>query len=143
MPAIIAIETDDQIYACFQALLALRPQLSAATLLERVRRQYAQGYRLTAIQAAGEIPALAGWRMLEFLAWGRVLYIDDLSTLPQSRGLGYGGMLLDWLIEHARAAGCDGVHLDTGYQRHAAHRLYLAKGFVFDCHHCALPLAAG
>jgi len=140
MPAIIPIETDEQIRACFPALLALRPHLSADTLVERIRRQFAQGYRLTAVEDGGAIPALAGWRMLEFLAWGSVLYIDDLSTLPEARRHGYGGMLLDWLTEHARASGCDGVHLDTGYHRHAAHRLYLAKGFVFDCHHCALPL---
>ena len=33
---------------------------------------------------------------------------------------------------------CDGLHLDPGYARHDAHRLYLSKGLQFNCHHLAL-----
>ncbi len=39
-----------------------------------------------------------------------------------------------------REQGCNAVHLDSGYQRHAAYRLYLNKGFVLSSHHLALKL---
>lgn len=41
--------------------------------------------------------AVAGFRVLEFLAWGRALYVDDLSTLPDHRGAGHGRALMDRL----------------------------------------------
>lgn len=45
--------------------------------------------------------------------------------------------MLKWLQEHAKARQCDAVHLDTGYQRHAAHLAYLRNGFELNCHHLA------
>jgi GNAT superfamily N-acetyltransferase len=69
-----------------------------------------------------------------------VVYIDDLTTLPEARGKGFARALLDWLIAHTKDSGCDAVHLDTGYGRHAAHRLYLSRGFELNCHHMAVDL---
>jgi len=86
------------------------------------------------------VVAAAGYRILEFLAWGRVLYIDDLITLPEKRGAGYAGALMDWMIDHAREQRCDEIHLDSGYQRHDAHRLYLNKGLQLGCHHFSMKL---
>ena len=48
------------------------------------------------------------------------------------------GALLDWLVQHAQENHCCGLHLDSGYARHAAHRLYLNKGLQLNCHHFAL-----
>jgi GNAT superfamily N-acetyltransferase len=59
------------------------------------------------------------------LAWGKVLYIDDLITDSETRRSGHGGKLLKWVIEQGKKANCDQVHLDSGPQRHDAHRLYL------------------
>lgn len=132
--------SDAELASCFPAFLALRPHLDLEGFLQQVRRQQAQGYRIVAKQTDGLVPSAAGYRFAEFLAWGKVLYIDDLTTLEPARGQGHGGALLDWLIAHAREQGCNAVHLDSGYQRHAAHRLYLHKGFVLSSHHLALPL---
>lgn len=35
------------------------------------------------------------------------------------------------------AAGYRFLHIDTGHQRHQAHRTYLRNGFRIDCHHLA------
>ena len=78
--------------------------------------------------------------MANFLAWGKVLYIDDLVTEPLQKRQGLGGALLDWLVVEANKLGCDAVHLDTGYARHDAHRLYLNKGFVMSSHHMSKKL---
>jgi GNAT superfamily N-acetyltransferase len=75
-----------------------------------------------------------------YLAWGKVLYIDDLVTHPDEKNKGMGGALLDWLLEQAKQQACDEVHLDTGFQRHDAHRLYLNKGFKLACHHMSVAL---
>lgn len=140
--AIVRPETDVDIAACFPAFQALRPHLAAEALVPQVRRQQAQGYGIVAVRDGAEVVAVAGFRLGEFLAWGRILYVDDLSTLPGHRGRGHGGALLDWLAAHAREQGCRAVHLDSGYARHAAHRLYLARGFVLSSHHLALDLGA-
>ncbi|ANQ86797.1 GNAT family N-acetyltransferase [Azoarcus olearius] len=140
-PEIFIADTDSEIEACFPAFSALRPHLEQAGFLAQVRRQQAQSYRILALREAGTIKSAAGFRTGEFLAWGKVLYIDDLTTLPEARAQGYAGALLDWLIEHARAKDCKAVHLDSGYARHAAHRLYLNKGFRLSSHHFALEFA--
>lgn len=139
-PEIFLPESDAEIESCYPAFSALRPHVRREDFLSRVRRQEEQSYRVLALRHEGSIPSAAGFRIVEFLAWGKVLYIDDLTTLPEARGKGFAGALLDWLVAHAKDAGCDAVHLDTGYGRHAAHRLYLGRGFELNCHHMAVDL---
>lgn len=133
-------DSDEEILSCFPAFSALRPHLGEQAFLSQVRRQQAQSYRIVALRHEGVVRSAAGFRFAEFLAWGKVLYVDDLTTLPGATSRGFAGMLMDWLVAHARANGCQGLHLDTGYARHAAHRLYLRKGLQFNCHHLALDL---
>ncbi|MDQ3552225.1 MAG: GNAT family N-acetyltransferase, partial [Bacteroidota bacterium] len=71
---------------------------------------------------------------------GKSIYIDDLVTAPTARGKGFGGALLKYVFDEAREAGCQSVHLDSGVQRFAAHRLYLNNGFNITSHHFALEL---
>ena len=139
---IFIVETDAEIGSCFPVFSALRPHLKEGDFLPQVRRQQKESYQIVALKHEGSVRSVAGFRFAEFLAWGRVLYIDDLATLPGETGRGYGGALLDWLINHAKERACDAVHLDTGYARHAAHRLYLNKGFRLNSHHMALELRA-
>jgi GNAT superfamily N-acetyltransferase len=82
---------------------------------------------------------VAGFRAGHSLAWGRHLYVDDLSTLPAARRRGHGRALLDWLVEEGRRLGCDQLHLDSGVglDRADAHRLYLNAGLVIASHHFA------
>lgn len=132
--------TDAEINACFDAFKALRPHIDPNDFLSQVRRQQLQSYHILALALEGRVASVAGFRFGEFLAWGRVLYIDDLSTLPEYRGRGFAGLLMDWLIDRAKAEGCHALHLDSGYARHAAHRLYLNKGLRMTSHHFALVL---
>ena len=131
--------TCEQIQSCYKIMRQLRPHLvEEKAFLEQVQRQLAEGYQLVYSQDGDEIKALAGFRFLEFLAWGKVLYIDDLITDSETRRNGHGGKLLKWVIEQAKKARCDQVHLDSGPQRHDAHRLYLNHGFKIIGHHFAL-----
>ncbi len=131
--------TAEQIRNCYKVIHQLRPHLvEEQAFIEQVQRQFAEGYRLVYCQDGGEVRAVAGFRFLEFLSWGRVLYIDDLITDAKARKNGYGRKLLQWVIELAKVAKCDQVHLDSGPQRHDAHRLYLNCGFKIVAHHFAL-----
>ena len=69
-----------------------------------------------------------------------MLYIDDLITGNQYKNNGYGRLLLDHVINYAKSLNCNQVHLDTGYSRHDAHKLYLKKGFILSSHHMSLHL---
>lgn len=137
---IFLARTDAELMECFAVLRHLRPHLEADAFLPQVRRQEEQGYRVMALRHEGRVVSAAGFRRGEFLAWGRIVYVDDLATLPDARGRGFAGALLDRLIDLARREGCDALHLDTGYGRHAAHRLYLAKGLEMTSHHMRIDL---
>jgi GNAT superfamily N-acetyltransferase len=129
----------------FPAMQALRPHFAdEASFVERVDEvQRAEGYRLVGVfEEAPHALAVAGFRVGHMLAWGRFLYVDDLSTLPQARRRGYGMQLLEWLTDEARRLGCDQLHLDSGVtaDRYDAHRLYLNSGLAITSHHFARQL---
>ena len=135
---IFIASSDEDINSSFPAFKELRPTLIFENFLPQVRRQQIQAYKVLVLRHNEQIKSAAGFRVCEFLAWGKILYIDDLTTLPSARGNGFASSLLNWLIEYAKSSGCNAVHLDTGYARHTAHRLYIEKGFQFSCHHLSL-----
>ncbi len=67
--------------------------------------------------------------------------VDDLATRGEDRSKGYGGALFDWLVSLAKEEGCEQLHLDSRVQRFGAHRFYLSKRMVIECHHFSLDLA--
>jgi GNAT superfamily N-acetyltransferase len=140
MERIALAASDADIERCHPVLSELRPHVPLAGFAARVRRQGEGGFRLAFLEDGGEVRAVAGFRVLEFLAWGKVLYIDDLVTAPGDRSRGYGGRLFDWLAGRARAEGCAELHLDSGVQRFGAHRFYLRRRMDITCHHFALKL---
>ncbi|MBK6931554.1 MAG: GNAT family N-acetyltransferase [Saprospirales bacterium] len=133
-------ETDKDILKCRAVLLALRPHLAEDTFLTVVREQLREGYQLAFIEQDGQAVAAIGFRYLQFLFSGKHFYIDDLSTLPQYRGRGYGGLLLDFVTGLAREKGYAVITLDSGFHRHDAHRLYLSKGFKIASLHFSKSL---
>lgn len=127
----------------WRAMLELRPRIGDAAAFARHvdEVQRPEGYRLLgAFEDGGaEAVAVAGFRVVHHLAWGRALYVDDLSTLPAARGRGHAGALLDRLVEEARSLGCEELHLDSGVgeARWTAHRLYMNHGLTIVSHHFA------
>jgi len=130
-----------EILRCYPVMAQLRPHLSESDFLERVERQVSESYRLAFVEDAGRVVSVAGFRLMNSLAWSKFLYVDDLVTDERERSKGYGEQLLDWLIEHARANGCEQFHLDSGVQRFGAHRFYLRTGMDITCHHFGMKLS--
>lgn len=99
-----------------------------------------EGYCLAFIPDAEMAVCVAGYRYHMMLAHGKVLYVDDLVTLPAERSRQYGRQMVDWLCRQGRAQSCDMIHLDSGVQRFDAHRFYLKMGFRISSHHFAMDL---
>ena len=142
-PHVVLAQTDAEIQACWPVVAQLRPHLKEEVFVPTVRRQFQEGYRLAFIRDRQKVVAVAGFRILHGLAWGRYCYVDDLVTDERSRSQGVGGDLLGWLCDQARAEGCHRLELDSGVQRYAAHRFYLRRLMVISCHHFSLELAGG
>ncbi len=139
--AIALAETDAQRAEAFDVMVQLRPHLTRESFVAQARRQTdAVGWKLVTARVDGRVVACSGFRIAEWLAWGKALYVDDLVTDANLRSGGHGGALFDWLVTHAREAGCDSLQLDSGVQRFDAHRFYLTKRMELRSHHFSLKL---
>lgn len=132
--------SDDEIRRCFPVMSQLRTHLVEAEFVARVRLQEREGWRLAYVEDGGRVRSVAGFRYLENLAAGRVLYVDDLVTDSGERSKGNGQALIDWLMAQARAHGCYTLELDSGVHRFAAHRFYLRNRMDISSHHFLLRL---
>lgn len=134
---ILQPKTDEQILATHPVMRQLRPHLSADDYLQRVRRMMrTDGYLLAVDTDDDGVPrGVAGYRYMEMLYAGRILSIDDLVTDEETRSRGFGKELLDWLVQEARANGCEQLHLDSGVHRPRAHRFYFREGLVVNAFH--------
>jgi GNAT superfamily N-acetyltransferase len=140
MSQILRAETKKDLLRCFPVVVQLRPHLAEADFLQRVERQRQQSFQIAFLEDTGEVRSVTGYRFLENLAWGKFLYVDDLVTAEADRSRGYGQQMFAWLLQEAKAADCDQLHLDSGVQRFGAHRFYLGQGMDITCHHFAIKL---
>jgi GNAT superfamily N-acetyltransferase len=138
--SVVSAQTDADIRECWLVMAQLRPHLKEKDFVAIVRGQFEEGYRLAFIRRKRKVAAVAGFRVLSNLFWGRFCYVDDLVTDEQARSQGLGKELLDWLCEFARSEGCQRLELDSGVQRFAAHRFYLRQRMWISCHHFSLEL---
>jgi len=132
--------SDSDILKCFKVIKELRPHLAEESFLSLIKKMMTEGYELAFIEENNRAVAAVGFRYLQLLYNGTQYYIDDLTTLPESRGRGYAGRLLDFVETLAREKGFNTVTLDSGHQRFDAHRLYLNKGFKIVAHHFSKTL---
>ncbi len=117
-------ESEHEITACYPIMVQLRPLLSEEEFVAKVASQIKAGYQLAYIEIDTTVIAVAGYRILTTLAWGKLLYVDDLVTDKNRRSCGLGKQLIDWLVLEAKKQNCAELHLDSGLQRKDAHRLY-------------------
>ena len=134
--------TDAEIERCRPVLRQLRPDLAADGLLPAVRRMERHGFQLACAEDdQGTVRAVIGYRITEMLRTGPMLEIDDLVTDADARSGGYGRALFEWALAEARRAGCSVVELDSGIQRHAAHRFYFRQRMHILGYHFSLACA--
>ena len=141
IPMTIAFATtDEEINDCYDVMSELRTHIAREDFLPRVRRQIESfDYRLVYLKD-GEVKAVAGIRISEWLHGGKYVEIDDLVSRSGERSKGYGGKLFDWVVDFAKAENCDHVRLLSGVQRFDAHRFYLTKRMNIEAHYFSLEL---
>ncbi len=136
---IAVAKTPEEIRRCYPVMRELRTHFNdIEKFVERVLRQQREGYLLAFVEAENEVRAVAGYRFMESLFSGKFLYVDDLVTRESDRSRGFGGQLLDWLIEEARTHDCEQLELDSGVQRFDAHRFYLVKRMKISSYHFSI-----
>jgi GNAT superfamily N-acetyltransferase len=134
------IETEEGLRALYPVVRELRTHLEdEGGFVAAVGRMREAGYRIAAAyrdgNGEGDPVGAAGFRVYEMLAYGKILYVDDLVTAEDARSGGVGRALIGWLEEEARRAGCTGLHLDSGVQRARAHRFYFREGMsIYNFH---------
>jgi GNAT superfamily N-acetyltransferase len=135
--------TDAEILATRDLMLELRPAVPPDTYVPTVRAMMAgDGFRVAALRVDGDVRAVVGYRVLQTLLFGRVLYVDDLNTDPASRSLGLGRQLMAWLRVRAVELDCRELQLDSGVQRLDTHRFYVREGLTIAAYHFRLVLDA-
>lgn len=135
MPDIRLASTDDEIASTFYVMQQLRTHLAEQDYVPLIRKLQGGGYQLALLRDGGKVCAAAGFRINDSLAWGHYVYVDDLISDTQSRSSGYGAALLCWIAEYGKAHGCMQLHLDSGVQRHGAHRFYLRERMDIVAYH--------
>jgi len=138
--SIVLAASRKELSRCYPVLVQLRPHLGEAEFLRRVELQAREGYQVAFLEHDGRPVCVAGFRITHNLAWGRFLYVDDLVTDDAARSKGFGQQMMAWLVQHAKGADCDQLHLDSGVHRFGAHRYYLASGMDITAHHFAMKL---
>ena len=137
MTQVQVVVTEADIIKCRSAIQALRPSLTDELYFEAVQKTLADNRQIIFVETDGQAAAVAVFETGYNLFRGKYIYIDDLSTLPEHRGHGYAGILLDWIIDFAKKEKYDQIHLDSGVNlnRTDAHRLYLNKRFQITSMH--------
>jgi GNAT superfamily N-acetyltransferase len=135
------IVSDTELRAVWPVVSQLRPEFDEARFLAQMHRQIAEGCRATVAYDAQGVPrAFACWRVMEMLAVGLHVYVDDLITDEAVRGQGYGTAMLDWLKAEAKRLGCVRLQLDSGTHRQDAHAFYLRERLRIEAFHFGVKL---
>lgn len=138
----VTLVTDEAgIRRCHPLMSLLRPHLGCAAFVSAVQRLQADhGYRLVQLEDGGQLRALAGIRVGEWLHRGRYLEIEELVTAEADRSRGYGRNLLHWIAGYGRDQGCGQLRLVSGLRRTDAHRFYEREGMTCEAKYFSMDL---
>ncbi|MEP6620656.1 MAG: N-acetyltransferase [bacterium] len=100
---------------------------------------------LIAVVGQGASAIVAGFAQLYFsfssLSLGTTVILNDLFVMPEHRGRGLAGSLVDHAVSQAQKEGAASIQLMTQHRNRTALRLYRSRGFSTDSEfaHLTLP----
>ncbi|OGK55805.1 hypothetical protein A3J15_03845 [Candidatus Roizmanbacteria bacterium RIFCSPLOWO2_02_FULL_38_10] len=125
---------------CFSVFKQLRSKFNQKDFIRQVSHLRKENYRIIFVITDKKAVSAAGFHILQNLAWGKFIYIDDLITLEQYRSQGFGQMLFNWIIDYAKLNKIGQIHLDSAVWRYDAHRFYLRNKMHISSHHFSINL---
>lgn len=117
----------------------LRPHLKT-DYLGRMREVFASGADMAVCVRDEKVCGITVFRVIEKTYTGRELYCDDLVTEESLRSSGVGRALIRYMEAVAAERGCDVLALDSGTQRHQAHKFYFREGLTVPAFHFSKTL---
>jgi GNAT superfamily N-acetyltransferase len=137
MEEIRLLESPEELRASYRVMSQLRSHLTEDEYMACLAQQReAEHYHVVGLSdQSGKFRAVGGFRLATALAHGKFLYVDDLVSDRAARSKGYGKKLLDWIGRYGKEHGCASLHLDSGVQRHDAHRFYLRERMEIVFYH--------
>jgi len=114
----------------YEVLSQLRPELSYQEFEDLIYDMRHMEYKMIGIMEREKLITYAGVAVQTNLYHKRHLYVFDLVTDEDSRGQGYGEMMLEYLKDYAKMGMCEKIVLSSGFAREDAHRFYEKDGFV-------------
>ena len=124
------LTTDIEWIAGWQALLALRPNLSQQDFIARKEQLQKDGYHLVGLFCSDTVIAVASYTISPHPVFIREMIIHDMSTLTTEQSKGYGAKLLQFLDALAVELNCQRTFVasaraakfyeQNGYVEHAA-----------------------
>jgi GNAT superfamily N-acetyltransferase len=133
-------KSEQEILDCYPVMAELRPHTKRDDFVLTIKRLAETANLQLAYLNNGEVKAVAGFRISEWLAGGKYLEIEDLVTKSDERSKGYGGDLFDWLVKHAEENDCDHIRLISRVTRFDAHRFYLNKRMIIEAYYFSRQL---
>ncbi|WP_044339267.1 GNAT family N-acetyltransferase [Rossellomorea aquimaris] len=122
------LNSKGEILKAFSVMSQLRTHLDENTYLELVlEAKDIDRYRLVALVDGDEIVAVAGFKPMTTLYYGRFVWVCDLVTNQNYRSKGYGEKLLSWVNDWGKENDFESVALSSGLNRTDAHRFYVDK----------------
>ena len=115
-------QVESDFIAAYMVLHQLQSDLLMAHYLARVEHARNGGWRLFVVLRAEEPIAAIGFRLLDDLAWGRSLLIEQIVVDSALRGRGIGTSLMLRMAELGRLTRSDHIRLSAGLNHPDLHR---------------------
>ena len=119
-----------ELQMAYEVLCELRTTLSYNEFEDLIYDMRSMEYKIFGIMDEEKLITYAGVAIQTNLYDKRHLFIFDLVTSKEYRGVGYGKMMLEYLGDYAKMGMCKNIVLSSGFQREDAHRFYENSGFV-------------
>lgn len=122
------LQSDQELFEAFSVMKQLRTHLNKNEYLELVKEaKEVDMYRMIALYHDEKVVAVAGYKPMITLYYGRFVWVCDLVTDELERSKGYGEKLLTYIHNWAEEHDYKSVALSSGLQRIDAHRFYEEK----------------
>src|SRR5688572_18043214 len=131
----IRIATTNEIEKIIPVFKELRPHRTEDELRQLFSIAFHEGYRVAYIGTDKLAFSILGFRILTFIFSGKTLKVDDLATLSSQKNKGFAGKLFQWAKDYGKKENCEHINLDSGFQRHEAHKFYLNQGLYVESIH--------